>query len=177
MAANPQVSAYSRLTEAVSHPLLPGITEKRLHLFNGGHYAEHNLSSSLDRDRVDDEAHVSINLWSAPGMTKPGFQEANQHVKSSENRKAFKKEDWLGPSWTNHWLHVSLKIPVHFQTSGEPVVFEFDPSCEGLIFTLEGEPIHGESSGTRFYLLKWMSSLESLRVALIFFHFSHYRRS
>jgi alpha-mannosidase len=120
--------SYERVTESVNHPLLKGITDKRLHLFTGGHFASQNLSSILERGRIDDGEHVKMRVWSAPGESKPGFQEATQAFAPgktrSEGSKGYKKGDRLGPSWTNHWVHVELKIPESFQTANEPVICE-----------------------------------------------------
>nr|XP_019042681.1 hypothetical protein I302_08386 [Kwoniella bestiolae CBS 10118]OCF21611.1 hypothetical protein I302_08386 [Kwoniella bestiolae CBS 10118] len=139
------MSTYPRRTEAVNFPLLPNITERRLKLFNEGHYADHNLSSALDRARVDGDEFVHMALWSAPGTEKPTFKEATQLLQSGDV-KPYRKGDSLGPSWTNHWLSVDLTIPEAYKHSNEPVIFEFDPGCEAMIFTLNGHPLHGEQS-------------------------------
>jgi alpha-mannosidase len=85
-----------------------------------------------------------MSLWSAPGLTKPSFDEAKSRLLQDEEGKPFHKDDWLGPSWTNHWLRVKINIPASWKDVDEEVVFEFDPSCEALIFTPEGDPIHGQ---------------------------------
>nr|XP_019002605.1 uncharacterized protein I203_05090 [Kwoniella mangroviensis CBS 8507]OCF66066.1 hypothetical protein I203_05090 [Kwoniella mangroviensis CBS 8507] len=140
------MSTYPRRTEAVSYPLLPNITDRRLKLFSDGHYAEHNLSSALDRARVDGDQYVRMTLWSATGTDKPTFQEATAQLKSRDV-KPYRKGDWLGPSWTNHWLSVDLTIPSEYKQSIEPVMFEFDPGCEAMIFTMEGHPLHAITGG------------------------------
>ncbi|WVF71778.1 hypothetical protein IAT40_006586 [Kwoniella sp. CBS 6097] len=137
---------YPRHTKEVTHPLLPNITSRRLNLFSNGHYAAHNLSSSLDRARVDGDEWVKLTAWSAPGLTKPAFDEATQALRSGET-KPYRKGDWLGPSWTNHWLKAELRIPGNYAKSEEPVMFEFDPGCEALIYTLEGHPLHAITGG------------------------------
>nr|XP_019011845.1 uncharacterized protein I206_03951 [Kwoniella pini CBS 10737]OCF50626.1 hypothetical protein I206_03951 [Kwoniella pini CBS 10737] len=134
------MSAYPRTTEAVTYPLLPNITERRLKLFTEGHYAAQNLSSALDRMRVDSTDNVRMTLWSAPGLEKPTFEEATAQLKSGVG-KTYKKGDWLGPSWTNHWLAVELIIPDTYKKYKEPPV-EFDPGCEAMIYTTEGHPLH-----------------------------------
>lgn len=99
-------------------------TDKRLNLFTGGHYAAHNLSSALDRERLDSDAHVRMSVWSAPGMSKPGFEEAVQNLSKGDDVRRYSKGDWLGLSWTNHWVRVELTIPTHYAESGEPVICE-----------------------------------------------------
>ncbi|KAJ9125450.1 hypothetical protein QFC22_000411 [Naganishia vaughanmartiniae] len=145
-------TSYERVTESVNHPLLKGITDKRLRLFTGGHFASQNLSSILERDRIDDREHVKMCVWSAPGESKPKFQEATQafapgKAGTDEGSKEYKKGDRLGPSWTNHWVHVELTIPRSFQSANEPVIFEFDPECEALIFTPQGKALHAITGG------------------------------
>lgn len=184
-------TSYERVTESVNHPLLKGITDKRLHMFTGGHFASQNLSSILERDRIDDEQHVKMRVWSAPGEEKPGFQEATQAFipgkTGVEGCRAYKKGDRLGPSWTNHWVHVELTIPDSFRNANEPVIcellfrtgkvvpatdndaglaVEFDPECEALIFTPRGKALHGESG-----LNQGQSPVKVLTLLM----FSHYR--
>lgn len=95
----------------------------------GGHFSDINLSSVLDTHRLDDSEHVKLEVWSAPGLSKPTFEEAMK-----QTFKPAKKGISLGPSWTNHWWKVSVKIPDHW-SQYERVQFEFDPSCEAMIFT------------------------------------------
>ncbi|RSH94200.1 Glycoside hydrolase, 38 vacuolar alpha mannosidase [Saitozyma podzolica] len=111
-----------------------------------GHYADFNLTSALDRGRLDDEKHVRMTVWSATGMAKPTFVEGVAGL-GSDLARTYQKGDWLGPSWTNHWVHVVLNIPEAFRKSGEPVIFEFDPGCEGLIYNMEGHPLHAITGG------------------------------
>lgn len=124
--------SYPQTSTAVTYPLLTGIvgravaeltsqTDRRLDLFLGGHYAAQNLSAAQDRARVDGEEHVRMHVWSAPGTTKPGFDEAVTLLRG-ENVKRYRKGDALGPSWTNHWVHVELSIPKEFQGRGEDVI-------------------------------------------------------
>jgi alpha-mannosidase len=148
--------SYPTHTEAVSHPLLDGITDKRLGLFTNGHFESQNLSSVLEWDRVglshiddwgtreradskekqkerDDDA-VQLWVWSAPGKSKPSFDEATKQLDlqslatSSEESmrsrglKRYELGTALGPSWTNHWVWVNLKIPKEWAATGEPVI-------------------------------------------------------
>lgn len=46
--------------------------------------------------RLDDEKHVKLEVWSAPGLTKPFFKEA----KKQEYKPAHKGQDF-GPSWVS----------------------------------------------------------------------------
>jgi len=51
-----------------------------------------------------------------------------------QNFKPTGKGISLGPSWTNHWWKVSIKIPAYW-SQYERVQFEFDPGCEAMIFS------------------------------------------
>ena len=120
---------------------IKNLTKDRLSQFTGGHYGDVNLSSVLFTHRIDNAEHVSLQVWSAPGMSKPLFEEAMKQ----EFRPA-KKGDSFGPSWTNHWWKVSLKIPAYW-SQYERVQFEFDPGCEAMIFTCDGTPLQGITGG------------------------------
>jgi alpha-mannosidase len=81
---------------------------------------------------------VSLSVWSAPGRSKPSFAEAKR-----QTYKATKKGEQFGPSWTNHWFKIALHIPKEWE-GYERVQFEFDCSGEAMVFTTDGDPIHGE---------------------------------
>ena len=99
----------------------------------GGHFSTINLSSALYLHRKDDTEHVKLEVWSAPGLSKPLFEEAMKQTFKPANKGIS-----LGPSWTNHWWKVSLKIPPYW-SQYERVQFEFDPGCEAMIFST-GKP-------------------------------------
>lgn len=71
--------------------------QSRLNSMIGGHFSEVNLGSALFADRRNDPEHVSLAVWSAPGQTKPSFQEAMK-----QKFKAAKKGDSFGPSCEFH---------------------------------------------------------------------------
>lgn len=79
--------------------------------------------------RLDDSQHVKLEVWSAPELSKPTFEEAMK-----QTFKPAQKGITLGPSWTNHWWKVSIKIPAYW-SQYERVQFEFDPGCEAMIFS------------------------------------------
>jgi hypothetical protein len=95
----------------------------------GGHFSDVNLSSALYIHRSDDPEHVKLEVWSAPGLSKPSFEEAMK-----QTFKPARKGLSLGPSWTNHWWKVSIKIPGYW-SQYERVQFEFDPGCEAMILS------------------------------------------
>lgn len=127
-----------RRTESVTHPLIPGIVsqnhtevhkvglhadgqaDKRLDLFTGGHYVDFNLSSALARTRLSGDEHINMQVWSAPGMSKPTFEQAIVHLQS--DYRPYRVGDWLGKSWTNHWVKAELTIPDEFLQSDEEII-------------------------------------------------------
>jgi alpha-mannosidase len=96
-------------------------TKRRLGLFQKGHYSDENLSSALDRAQCSGSPHVELTVWSAPGYEKPAFGTAIQGLRS-EDARPFVVGDWLGPSWTNHWVKAMLRIPEHWAKCDDPVI-------------------------------------------------------
>ncbi|TYJ52493.1 hypothetical protein B9479_006887 [Cryptococcus floricola] len=131
---------YPQRTDEAKYKKL-GSTGGRLNQFIGGHYAKYNLSSLLFAHRLDDTEHVKLEVWSAPDRSKPSFEEAKR-----QTYKPAKKGDSFGPSWSNHWFKVTLRIPKEW-AEYERVQFEFDGSGEAMIFTTDGDPIHGLTGG------------------------------
>ncbi|KZS95622.1 hypothetical protein SISNIDRAFT_452270 [Sistotremastrum niveocremeum HHB9708] len=134
-------ASYAELNLKPGAKWVKSLTQGRLDQFVGGHYSSVNLSSALFTHRLDDEKHVKLQVWSAPGLTKPSFDEA---VK--QKFKPAKKGDRFGPSWSNHWWKVTVHIPSDW-TKYERVQFEFDPGCEAMIFSTEGTPLQGITGG------------------------------
>lgn len=56
-----------------------------------------NLSALLFPHRWDDKEHVKIEVWSAPKLSKPTFEEAKK-----QTYKPAKKGDEFGPSWVRY---------------------------------------------------------------------------
>jgi hypothetical protein len=72
---------------------IKNLTRDRTGNFSGGHFADVNLSSVLFTHRLDDSKHVQLQRWSAPGITKPSFQEALK-----QDFQPAKKGESIGPS-------------------------------------------------------------------------------
>ncbi|BGP14223.1 hypothetical protein JCM10213_005885 [Rhodosporidiobolus nylandii] len=118
-----------------------GLTLGRLDQFEGGNFP--NITQVLFEHRIDAEENVKVEVWSCPGREKVPFSEAVR-----KPFKPAKKGDMFGPSWTNHWFRLTLTLP---QTpswqQAERVQLEFDPSCEAMVFDLEGCPLQGITGG------------------------------
>lgn len=100
--SNPQLWKWAEMglcTPAVwfinteKHNQVKNLTRDRLNTFNGGHYSDVNLSTTLFVTRTDAKEHVKLLVWSAPGLTKPSFEEAMK-----QDFKEAKKGDRFGPS-------------------------------------------------------------------------------
>lgn len=133
--------AYPQLNYNPGQKWIKNLTKDRLSTFHGGHYSDVNLSSILFLHRLDTPEYVKLKVWSAPGNTKPTFEEAMQH-----KFRSAKKGDSFGPSWTNHWWKVTVVIPGYWQQY-DRVQFEFDPGCEAMIYSTEGTPLQGITGG------------------------------
>ncbi|KAI0085525.1 glycoside hydrolase family 38 protein [Irpex rosettiformis] len=110
------------------------LTQNRLGTFNGGHFSDVNLSAMLFSHRLDDQHHVKLQVWSAPGLTKPSFKEAIK-----QKFRPARKGESFGPS-------LYINIPSYYQQY-ERVQFEFDPGCEAMVFTPDGTPLQGITGG------------------------------
>ncbi|KAG9101891.1 Glycoside hydrolase, 38 vacuolar alpha mannosidase [Ceratobasidium sp. 370] len=111
-------TSYPELNFGVGNKWIKSLTQDRVKKFNDGSFAELNLPALMFIHRIDDADHVKLEVWSAPGRTKPSFKEAMKQ----EFRPA-KKGQQFGPS------------------------FEFDPGCEAMIFTTSGVPLQGITGG------------------------------
>ncbi|KAL5496105.1 AMS1 [Sanghuangporus vaninii] len=134
-------SSYPELNFGPGEKWIKSLTQDRLNQFTGGHFSDVNLSSVLFTHRLDGPPYVKLQVWSAPGLTKPSFEEAMK-----QKFRPAKKGDSFGPSWTNHWWKVTLNIPAYWQQY-ERVQFEFDPGCEAMVFMTDGTPLQGITGG------------------------------
>ena len=88
-------SEYARTNFGVGAKWVKNLSKDRLGTFLDGRYGDVNLGSVLFTERIDDAEHVKLKGWSAPGRTKPSFQEAmKQHFVDISKGYAF------GPSCT-----------------------------------------------------------------------------
>ncbi|PFH50184.1 glycoside hydrolase family 38 protein [Amanita thiersii Skay4041] len=126
-------NSYPELNYAPGEKWIKNLTRDRLNNFQGGHFSDVNLSSVLFTHRLDGSDFVQLQVWSAPGLTKPTFEEAM----TQKFRLARK---------TNHWWKVTVTIPEYWQQY-ERVQFEFDPGCEAMIYTVDGLPLQGITGG------------------------------
>lgn len=84
---------YPELNYGSGAKWIKNLTRDRLPTFLGGHFENVNLSSVLYTHRLDGPKYVDLQVWSAPGLSKPLFEEAVQ-----QTFKPAKKGDSFGPS-------------------------------------------------------------------------------
>jgi alpha-mannosidase len=111
--------SYPTLNPSAGTKWIKPLTQARLSQFNGSHFGGINLSAVLYARKEDSTDYVQLEVWSAPGLTKPSFAEAMKQ----KFRKASKGESF-GPSWTNHWWKVMLNVP-------EKEFGEYERNCPG----------------------------------------------
>lgn len=58
--------------------------------------------------RTDSYDHVKMEVWHAPGRSKPTFEEAKR-----KHYRPLKKGERFGPSWTNHWVRQGIPAAAH----------------------------------------------------------------
>ncbi|KAF8346661.1 glycoside hydrolase family 38 protein [Amanita rubescens] len=133
--------SYPELNYSPGAKWIKDLTRNRINNFHGGHYSDINLSSVLFTHRLDGPDAVSLHVWNAPGSTKPSFEEA-----MTQRFRPAKKGEAFGPSWTNHWWKVCVSIPEGWEQY-ERIQFEFDPGCEAMIYSIDGEPLQGITGG------------------------------
>lgn len=99
------------------------LTDKRLDLFFWGPYASQHIGKLLDRARYVGDEYVKMSLWSAPGDSKPSFEEAVG--KLSTDGQEVKVGHRFGSSWSNHWVRVDMKIPTELRNVDQDVICAF----------------------------------------------------
>ncbi|KAJ3176169.1 Alpha-mannosidase 2C1 [Irineochytrium annulatum] len=137
-----QAAATSNLNtmQKVRDPGHRNITVERLDKFlERGQFADVNLWSALWSQADSSAVHLSV--FAVPDLKRIPFKEA---VKGTF--KPAKVGESFGPSWATFWFKVSLTIPDSF--TGHEVIFNFDPECEGMIWSTEGEVIQGITGGS-----------------------------
>ena len=93
---NAPVHILTSLSLYIGAKWIKSLTQQRLGVFIGGHFNDVNLGAVLFTHRIDDDKHIQMKYWSAPGRTKPSFKEV---MKLSDDRwKTAKKGLSLGPS-------------------------------------------------------------------------------
>lgn len=98
-----------------------------------------NLLSVLYKKRYTD---VQIEVYSVPNLERPSFETATA---ASNRFRSTAVGESFGPSWSTHWFRITIDVP-QYEDSLE---FHWDASSEGMIWTEDGEPLHGLTGGHR----------------------------
>ncbi|KAL8862895.1 MAG: hypothetical protein Q9178_000837 [Gyalolechia marmorata] len=108
---------------------------------SNGQYSSQNLQAAMYEGRASGDESVKLQVYSPPNQTRPTFKEATSHHFTDTHVGAS-----FGPSWSTHWIRISLKVPQQLQRK-EHLEFHWDADNEGLIWTEDGEPLQGLTGG------------------------------
>ncbi|KAJ1861320.1 Glycoside hydrolase, 38 vacuolar alpha mannosidase, partial [Coemansia sp. RSA 2703] len=121
----------------------PDVTKSRLDTFMGsGQFKDVNVQAALYEARVSGAPHVQLEVWAAPGTERPTFE----HAIAQKYTRIEGSDHTFGPSWSTHWVRVSLEIPRSF--AGKEVRLLFNPGCEAMVWTVDGMPQQGITGGS-----------------------------
>ncbi len=65
-----------------------------------------------------------MRYWSASGDSKPTFDEAIKHLNNGDETKELDVGHMFGPSWSNHWVKVDIRLPQELTKSDQQVICE-----------------------------------------------------
>ncbi|PVU85918.1 hypothetical protein BB561_006867 [Smittium simulii] len=117
------------------------ITKERLRNFmKPSVWSSINLLSTLWSKETEDTKLIKIEVWSPSDLSKPNFKHA-----TAQNFRPTRVGESFGPSWSTHWFKINVTIPENY--NGDQVFFQFDPDCEGLVWTTDGRPVQGLTGG------------------------------
>ncbi|KAK5105729.1 hypothetical protein LTR62_002331 [Meristemomyces frigidus] len=140
----PSSAKYPQLASRPVGKQIHHIYRDRLGQFtSNGQYKQQSLLSKLYDARLSGEPHVKLSVWSAPGQTRPSFEEATK--KSNEYRTA-RKGDAFGPSWTTHWFKLTFSLP-HEWIYKPCVELHWDSNSEAMVWSEDGNPLQGLTGG------------------------------
>ena len=104
-----------------------------------GQFSDVNLASTLWEYK--DSNAVQLTVFSAPGLKRVSFAEATRgEYKPTQIGASF------GPTWSSHWFKLTVKLPS--RVNGKRVLLLFDPECEGLVWSQDGQPLQGITGGS-----------------------------
>ncbi len=121
---------------------IEGIYLDRLRQFTStGQYEHENLRDKFYHSVCDDGDHIKLSVYSAPGQSRPTFDDATSHTfKPTRCGHSF------GPAWTTHWFKIKLTVPKSM-IDGEHLEFQWDTGSEGMVWTEDGMPLQGLTGG------------------------------
>ncbi|KAI5299286.1 Glycoside hydrolase, 38 vacuolar alpha mannosidase [Ascosphaera atra] len=136
-------AAYPRLSKEPLGKQIRSIYQDRILQFihEDGQFTHLNLPAKYYNATVEDDKHIQISSWSAPGETRPKFNDVMKH-----DFKPCKIGDEFGPSWSTHWFKIKISIPREL-LGEERLEWHWDTDGEGLVWTEDGKPLQGLTGG------------------------------
>ena len=115
------------------------ITIERIEKFmQRGQFDDVNLRPFLKE--IKNKQCITLAKYSVPNLERIPFKDAiNGKFEPCEVGVRY------GPSWSTHWFRLELVIPK--EMDGRNIYLEFDPSCEALVWSENGEPLMGITGG------------------------------
>ncbi|KAF2850688.1 glycoside hydrolase family 38 protein [Plenodomus tracheiphilus IPT5] len=118
------------------------IYQDRLRQFlDAGQYREQGLIGKLNEATASGTDYVKLSVYSPPNLSRPLFPDATSHKFTPT-----KVGESFGPSWSTHWFKVQLTVPKKLLDKAH-LEFVWDANNEGLIWTEDGETVHGLTGG------------------------------
>ncbi|CAG8506444.1 799_t:CDS:10 [Paraglomus brasilianum] len=121
--------------------LIRDIAISRLSNFtSNGKFSDVNLSSQLYKHKSKKGYLVKLQVYSVPNLKRIPFKEA---IKG--DFRPTKVGETFGPSWSTHWFHINVHVPVDWVD--EEVQFLWDADSEALVWSVDGVPLQGLTGG------------------------------
>ncbi|KAI8986966.1 galactose mutarotase-like domain-containing protein [Pilobolus umbonatus] len=121
-------------------PRVPAnITQSRINNFmsDGGQFYGMGIQRVFWTTRCTGQPHVQLRVYSVPDLKEAVSQTFTDYTLGQHE---------FGPSWSTHWFYLVVTIPEEMK--GEEVVLLWDMGCEGLVWSMEGEPLQGLTGGS-----------------------------
>lgn len=137
-------ASYGKLVERPKGKQIHHIYRDRLRQFtDGGQYRQQSLLAKLYDGHVSGGEHVKLHVWSAPGSSRPTFDEA---TKKENDYRETRIGESFGPSWSTHWFRVQFRVPREWAHKPR-VEFHWDSHSEAMVWTHDGKPLQGLTGG------------------------------
>lgn len=115
----------------------PNITKGRItNFYSSSMFKDLNLPNFVWKPLNVD---IKMSVWAAPNLTRPTFNDAV--------KQAFSPIDLsysFGPTFSTHWVKLEFTI----KSEHLPSYLIFNPGCEALVWSKDGEPLQGLTGGT-----------------------------
>jgi alpha-mannosidase len=130
--------AYPRYTRTPKAHPIDSLRKDRLATFiSRDQWQGIDVLSVLYKKRYSD---LPIDVYSVPNLARPSFQTA-----TANQFRPTQVGESFGPSWSTHWFRITVDVPEYEQS----LEFHWDSGSEGMIWTEDGEPVHGLTRGHR----------------------------